>query len=84
MDTVTRVWVEDGCICCQACVGTLPEVFSFPDERAAIVAEVRVDAVTSYNDQERARLNAVGLEYQDEIREAAAGCPVDVIKFDAA
>lgn len=84
MDTVTRVWVVEGCICCQVCVHTLPEVFAFPDDRAAIIAEVRVDAVTSPNDTERARLNAVGLEYQEEIREAAAGCPVDVIKFDAA
>ncbi len=84
MDTVTRVWVEEGCICCQQCVHALPEVFAFPDDRAAIIAEVRSDAVTSPNDTQRARLNAVGLEYQEEIREAAAGCPVDVIKFDAA
>lgn len=83
MTTVARVWIAPGCICCQACVGHAPEVFAFPDDTAVVLGEVRCDGVTSQNADERSRLNAVGLEYEDPIREAAAGCPVEIIHLDS-
>lgn len=79
MSTVTRVWIAEGCICCHACVGTAPEVFAFPDDTAVVIGEVRCDGITSRNAAERSLLNAVGLEYEDTIREAAAGCPIEII-----
>jgi ferredoxin len=84
MDTVARVWIDESCIYCDCCAGAVPEVFAMGGEHAQILAEVRVDGVTSTNDLERSALNAIGLEYQEEIREAAAGCPVDAIRIAAA
>ena len=83
MDILSRVWIDETCIYCDCCVGTAPAVFALSDSRAVIQDTVRVDAITSPNDEERSALNAVGLEYQDLIREAAAGCPVEAIHCDA-
>lgn len=84
MTTVSRIWIDQGCICCQACVATLPEVFAFPEDTAVVLGDVRCDGVTSRNLDERSPLNAVGLEYADLIREAAAGCPIGIIHLDSA
>lgn len=83
MDTITRVWVDETCISCDRCVGTAPDVFALSDGSAVILGTVRIDTMTSPNDEERSVLNAVGLEYQGLIREAAAGCPVEAIHCDA-
>jgi ferredoxin len=84
MTVTSHLWVDEGCICCQACVHTLPEVFAFPDDTAVVLGDVRCDGATSRNSDERSPLNAVGLEYEAEIHEAVAGCPVDVIHFASA
>jgi ferredoxin len=55
-------------------------VFTLADGQAEIRADVRIDGMTSPNAHERAVLNAVGLEYQESIREAAAGCPIEIIR----
>ncbi len=77
--TTPIVYIEPGCIYCQACVTTAPEVFLFPDDKAVINGLVRVDGITSPNADERAAL-VPDLDW-DAIREAAAGCPVDIIKI---
>ncbi len=77
--TTPIVYIESGCICCQACVTTTPEVFLFPDDKAVINGLARVDGITSPNADERAAL-VPDLDW-DAIREAAAGCPVDIIKI---
>jgi ferredoxin len=84
MEPISRVWIDQGCICCQACVGYAPDVFAFQDDNAVVLGEVRCDGVTSHNARERSRLNAVGLEHEDLIREAAAGCPIEIIHLDSA
>ena len=81
MNKVKTVWVEDGCICCQACVSVLPAVFCFPNDRAEILGTVRNDGITSYNDTEKGELNPQGILLSQEIIEAAEGCPVEVIKL---
>jgi ferredoxin len=82
MKSIQTVWVEDGCICCQACVNVLPEVFCFPDDRAEIVGAVRQDGITSGNEVER---SALVIRDQDEaIREAADSCPISIIFFSEA
>ena len=83
MDTITRVWIDEGCIFCHACVGTAPDVFILPaGESAMVVGGMRVDGTSSRNAEERSFLNAEGLEYQDLIHEAAVGCPIEIIHFD--
>jgi ferredoxin len=77
------VWVEDTCICCMACVHALPSVFAYPDDvtRAVIIGTNRVDGVTDHNEASRAALTDAAMAEFAAIEEAAAGCPVEVIKI---
>lgn len=84
MTTISRVWIDEGCICCHNCVHTAPEVFAIPDDTAVVIGEVRCDGQTTRNVVERSLLNAVGLESEDLIREAAEGCPIEIIHIDSA
>ncbi len=67
-EVVTKVWIEEGCIVCDACETASPEVFEVTEDSCII----RPDALKA--DFCRPRT--------DEINEAAEECPVDVIKFD--
>lgn len=67
-DIVTKVWIEPGCIVCDACETTAPDVFEVLDDTCII----RPAALTP--DFTRPRTEA--------IKDAAAECPVDVIKYD--
>jgi ferredoxin len=82
MSTIARVWIAEGCICCHACVGDASEVFALPEDTAVVLGANRCDGLTSRNTVERSLLNAVGLEYEEAIREAAAGCPIDIIHIE--
>lgn len=84
MTTISRIWIAEGCICCHHCSGAAPEAFAIPDDTAVVLGDVRCDGVTSRNADERSLLNAEGLEYEDRIREAAAGCPIEIIHLDSA
>ncbi len=80
---ITKVWIEDGCIVCNACETTAPEVFSVTEETCKIRAEVRVDGASTPNLEERSALTGtIGQDLADQIQEAAEGCPVEVIKFE--
>ena len=37
MSTVTKVWIDEGCITCDACENIVPEVFSVQDDTCVIV-----------------------------------------------
>ena len=65
---VTKVWIEDGCIVCDACETTAPDVFQVLDDTCI----VRPEALTP----DFTRPRTVSIE------DAAEECPVDVIKFD--
>jgi ferredoxin len=82
MVTITRVWIEEGCIGCGTCPGTCPAVFILPDAEAAIRGEARLDGMTSANRMERSALNTRAASEAELIEEAAIGCPVDVIRFE--
>lgn len=84
MTAIARVWIEEGCICCHHCTGTAPDVFAIPDDTAVVIGDTRRDGKTSRNHDERSFLNAVGLEYEEVIREAAEGCPIEIIHLDGA
>lgn len=64
---VIKVWIETGCIVCDACETTCPEVFHVTSETCT----VRPEAL----DAEFTRERTV------RIMEAAEECPVEVIKF---
>lgn len=67
-ELVTRVWIEPGCIVCDACENAAPTVFHVTDDTCVI----RPDALNA----EFTKPLSV------EIKEAAEECPVDVIKFE--
>ena len=67
-EMVTKVWIEPGCIVCDACETTAPDVFEVLDDTCII----RPAALTA--DFTRPRT--------ENIKDAAAECPVDVIKYD--
>ena len=64
--SITKVWIEDGCICCGLSSDTCPEVFEIPDNHDINVVKESVDFS----------------QYEGKIKEAADGCPVDVIKYE--
>ena len=63
---ITKVWIEDGCISCGISSETCPEVFEIPDGHDKNVVKENVDFS----------------QYEEEIKEAVYGCPVDVIKYE--
>lgn len=69
-ELVTKVWIEPGCIVCDACETTAPDVFEVQHENDTCV--VRPAAL------EAEFTKAVS----PTIVEAAEECPVDVIKFE--
>jgi ferredoxin len=80
---IKRVWIEEGCIVCNACETTCPEVFNVTEDSCNIRAEVRTDGKQSTNEAEKSDLSGnLGTELADQIQEAAEGCPVEVIKFE--
>jgi ferredoxin len=80
---ITKVWIEEGCIVCNACEAECPDVFLVTDNTCVIKAGVRADGLETENREEMSELQA---EYQTSletaIEAAAAGCPVEVIKYD--
>ncbi len=82
---IKRVWIEEGCIVCNACETTCPEVFNVTEDSCNIRSEVRVDGAQTTNLTERSLLkDPIGADLAEQIEEAAEGCPVEVIKFEKA
>jgi len=80
---ITKVWIEEGCIVCNACEAECADVFLVTDSTCVIKADVRVDGLETENREEMSELLP---DYQasleSAIEAAAAGCPVEVIKFE--
>lgn len=67
-ERVIKVWIEPGCIVCNACENNCPEVFHVEVESSTVRAEA---------------LDAEFLRpLVASIREAAEDCPAEVIKFE--
>jgi ferredoxin len=82
---ITTVWIEDGCIVCNACETTCPEVFNVTEDTCHIRAEVRTDGVKDANLVAKSPLkSSIVSDLENQIEEAAQGCPVEVIKFSNA
>ncbi len=67
-ELVTKVWIEEGCIVCDACETAAPTVFEVQEETCVI--------------RPAALQEDFNKPLTQEIFDAAEECPVDVIKFD--
>jgi ferredoxin len=82
---ITKVWIEEGCIVCNACEAECPDVFHVTDTSCNINGSVRKDGVDNENRDEMSELNDdVQSAQEAAIEAAAASCPVEVIKFEKA
>ena len=82
---ITKVWIEEGCIVCNACEAECPEVFHVTDSSCNINGSVREDGVDSENRDEMSALSGSnGTDLEAAIEDAIAGCPVEVIKIEKA
>ena len=80
---ITKVWIEEGCIVCNACEAECPDVFHVTDTSCNIVGEVRKDGVDNENRDEMSELNDdIQASLEESIIAAAASCPVEVIKYE--
>ena len=82
MSQIAMVWVEDGCITCDACQEIAPDVFEVQDDSSFIVAAARVDGGFDSNESTKSALkDEIGSSMYDDILDAVDGCPVEVIKY---
>lgn len=64
---IQRVWIEEGCIACNLCQDTAPDVFLVEATGSCVI---KPDAAVHFTAQ------------AEEIRDAARDCPVEVIKVE--
>ena len=82
---ITKVWIEEGCIVCNACEAECPDVFHVTDTSCNVNGSVREDGLDTENVNEMSPLSgSYGTDLEAAIEAAAAGCPVEVIKYDKA
>ena len=64
--TITRVWIEDGCIACGSSEFNYPELFKVDHDlgTATVLDGVALEPI------------------EEKIRVAAEDCPVEVIKYE--
>jgi ferredoxin len=80
---IKAVWIEEGCIICNACEAECPEVFAVTDTTSTIKGEVRQDGKQSENRSEKSPLKVeFQVSLEAGIQAAAGGCPVEVIQFE--
>ncbi len=84
MAQIASVWIEEGCITCDACQETCPEVFHVTDDSCFIIADVRSDGKFDQNESKSLLKAEVGSSLFEDIVDAAEGCPVDGIIYTTA
>ena len=76
---IASVWIEEGCITCNACEEECPEVFEVTDDSCFIKADVRADGGFDENVGKAPLKSEFAGELADAIVAAAEACPVEVI-----
>ncbi len=76
---IFSVFIDDGCIVCDACEEAAPEIFEVTEDTCFIKADVRLDGGYDRNVDKSGLKPEVVSSLSDEIFDAADDCPVDVI-----
>ncbi len=77
--SIFSVYIEEGCITCDACEEAAPDVFEVTDDTCFIKPDVRLDGGYDRNDGKSGLKPDVLSSLSDDILDAADACPVDVI-----
>ena len=77
--SIISVFIEEGCITCDACEEAAPDVFEVTDDTCFIKPDARLDGGFDRNDGKAGLKPAVIESLEDDIYDAADACPVDVI-----
>jgi len=77
--SIFSVYIEEGCITCDACEEAAPEVFEVTDDTCFIKSDARIDGGFDRNDAKSGLKKEVLDTFSDDILDAADACPVDVI-----
>jgi ferredoxin len=79
---IKTVWIEEGCILCNACDAECPEVFLVEGDSCLIKGSARADGVDDENREAKSPLKVeLQASLEAGIKAAASACPVEVIKF---
>jgi len=73
--SIVSVYIEDGCITCDACEETLPEVFEVTDDTCFIKPDSRVDGGYDRNESQSALKQDFISQFKDDLLDAADACP---------
>ncbi len=77
--SIFSVYIEEGCITCDACEEAAPDVFEVTDDTCFIKPDARLDGGYDRNtDKSGLKPDVIGT-LADDIMDAADACPVDVI-----
>ena len=76
---IFSVFIDDGCITCDACEEAAPDVFEVTDDTCFIKPDARVDGGYDRNVDKSGLKPEVVSSLSDDILDAADACPVDVI-----
>jgi NADH-quinone oxidoreductase subunit C len=80
---IIKVWIDEGCIVCNACEAECAPVFHVTDDTCVINGAVREDGKTTENRAEKGALKAeFRKDLETQIVAAATGCPVNVIQYE--
>ncbi len=80
---IAKVWIEEGCIVCNACEAECPDVFLVTADSCHIKADARVDGKQDENAAAKSPLKpGLGESLEAAIVAAAAACPVSVIQYE--
>ena len=77
--SIFSVYIEEGCITCDACEEAAPDVFEVTDDTCYIKPDARLDGGYDRNTEKSGLKPDVISTLTDDIMDAADACPVDVI-----
>ena len=77
--SIFSVFIEEGCITCDACEEAAPDVFEVTDDTCYIKPDARLDGGYDRNTEKSGLKPDVINTLSDDIMDAADACPVDVI-----